>query len=86
MNTKSQARELRQIETDEMDIGHRMESVLRALGWVYSSAYPDCCWRWSKTFDGKSDDRKTAVRKTITDDTRGAYRLELSLLEDDGDE
>ncbi len=49
--------------------------ILRKLGWEESSSYPDCCWRWSKVFKGK----------TITESIDGAFALEV-YLDDSGDE
>jgi hypothetical protein len=59
-------KELWQIHQQEDSIKGLKEELLRKLGWVYSSDYPDCCWRWSKKFGSQ----------TIFYDTDGAFAME----------
>lgn len=35
------------------DATYAREAWLRDRGWDYSSAYPDCYWRWSKDVKGE---------------------------------
>lgn len=32
---------------------HAERLFLKATGWEYSSSHPDCCWRWTKEFNGR---------------------------------
>lgn len=45
---KTFLKELRAIQRLESDIEADKIKLLRASGWTYSSAYPDCHWRWSR--------------------------------------
>lgn len=45
--------DLRAIEALEAEAEARKTRLLDRCGWIRSSAYPDCYWRWSKTIDGK---------------------------------
>ena len=43
---------------------------LSKMGWKYTSNYPDCCWRWSKTFEKGGQ---------VTGDLDQALRLEVDI-------
>ena len=46
-------KELRAIAGLEAEIEDRKTRLLYQSGWMRSSAYADCYWRWSKTILGK---------------------------------
>lgn len=35
-------------------LGLAEDRFLRHLGWDVTCKSPDCCWYWTKTFDGKT--------------------------------
>lgn len=42
---------LRGIEELQAEAESKTMKLLRDSGWTYSSSYPDCYWRWSKTIN-----------------------------------
>jgi hypothetical protein len=53
MNAKDFVSKMIAIEDRQRTLDYEEEGLIRQAGWVYSSAYPDCCWRWSKEFNGQ---------------------------------
>lgn len=51
---RAKRRELRAIEMAGERQKDRKDLFLRRHGWICSSAYPDCRWRWSKLVRGIS--------------------------------
>ncbi len=64
------AEQIDALEQREADIEADREKILRGRGWLHSSAYPDCRWRWSKVIDGN---------RITEGDSRSALRIELFL-------
>jgi len=46
------------------DVERTTRLFLQAAGWDLSSSHPDCCWYWTKEFNGRSYSfgREEAVR------------------------
>lgn len=61
-------------EVDQLfaDAEYYRDEFLRTKGWTQSSNYPDCVWRWSKTFEGVA----------ITETAAGAFRVEVAVWND----
>jgi hypothetical protein len=47
-------KQFHEITSLENELESKKHALLRASGWVYSSSYADCYWRWSKTIEGKA--------------------------------
>lgn len=41
------------IEERQRLIDSDVEQLARDSGWEHSCGWPDCCWRWTKEFEGK---------------------------------
>lgn len=66
------------------DAINAQEDWLHEHGWVYSSHYPDCVWRWSKTYEWAHMNRGEVIRETqtmITTDPNEAERVERHLMD-----
>lgn len=59
--------ELEQLQATADEARHEF---LSKMGWKYTSNYPDCCWRWSKTFEKGGQ---------VTGDLDQAIRLEVDI-------
>lgn len=41
--------EREEIRQEQDQLKYKLDRLIRACGWDYSSDWPDSCWRWSKT-------------------------------------
>lgn len=54
-NYKDLKRKLSLFETRRLKLEQDKEDLVRSLGWEETSNFPDCYWRWVKTFpNGKT--------------------------------
>ena len=59
------------IEELEQGLEWDTEKLARDAGWDHSCGWPDCCWRWTKTFEGREIQASSAKR---------AVEIERSIL------
>jgi len=71
MTDRNDLYDFQRIISLRVDLSHRIGSWLERRGWTYSCGFPDCCWRWCKSFNGTQ----------MTLSKEAAFKVETELLQ-----